>query len=107
MTDHEFPYDRDAWLERFLNGLAQMDSGGPAWPVACANGVALATFRARLRRGWSGERAATEPVREDKPKRKCNDASELDAVKNGVSRRSYRARVRAGADPVQAALPPE
>lgn len=51
-----------AAYERWLNRLALMDDGSPAWPVAVANGVCLTTFRKRLARGWSGERAATEPL---------------------------------------------
>jgi len=50
------------WLSGRYDGMAQLDNGEPAWPVARANGIAFHTFRQRLSRGWSGERAAKEPV---------------------------------------------
>lgn len=115
MTDakdgYEFPYDRAAYQQRWLDGLAQLDNGEPAWPVANANGIALKTFRQRLARGWSGERAATEPPREDRPiKSKPVSgggdlaALEAEALANGITRRAFRARVRAGHPPHLAAM---
>jgi len=93
--------NRQAALQRrkeaeslWLNGLAQLDNGEPAWPEAKANGISLTLFRARLDRGWTGERAAKESkhlIRENP-----NDPDEVEALENGVSARAYRDRVRLG-----------
>ncbi|MGR3795696.1 hypothetical protein [Vannielia sp. SX4] len=90
----DYPYDRAAFENRRRDSLAELDNGLPAWPVAEENGIAFSTFKARLKRGWSGERAATESTRdiEHDP----NDEWEVEALKNGLSVRAYRARVRAG-----------
>lgn len=79
---------------RWLNGLAQLDNGEPAWPEAKANGISLTLFRARLDRGWTGERAAKEAKRT--VRENPNDPNEVEALENGVSARAYRDRVRLG-----------
>lgn len=84
-----------AWLGR----LAALDDGSPAWPVADANGISETTFRARLRHGWSGQRAATQPLRVQSP----SSPWEAVAVACGVSVVAYRARRRAGYTHMQAA----
>lgn len=58
----KYPYDRAAFENRRRDGLATLENGLPAWPVAEENGIAFQTFKQRLKRGWSGERAATEGV---------------------------------------------
>jgi len=90
----EFPFDRGAFENRLRDSLAELDNGLPAWPVAEENGIAFRTFKARLRRGWSGERAATEGTRDISPN--PDDEWEKTALENGVSVRAYRARVQAG-----------
>lgn len=90
----EFPFDRGAFENRKRDSLAELDNGLPAWPVAEENGIAFSTFKARLRRGWSGERAATEATRDISPS--PDDEWEKTALENGVSVRAYRARVQAG-----------
>lgn len=67
-----FPYDRGAFENRKRDCLAELDNGLPAWPVAEENGIAFSTFKARLKRGWSGERAATEGTRTSPPIRMTN-----------------------------------
>jgi hypothetical protein len=90
----QFPYDRGAFENRRRDRLATLENGLPAWPVAEENGIAFQTFRQRLKRGWSGERAATEGVREV-----VHDPDyewEAIALKNGLTVRAYRSRVQAG-----------
>ena len=58
------------------------------------NGIAFRTFKARLKRGWSGERAATEGTRDIA--HNPDDEWEVTALENGLSVRAYRARVQAG-----------
>lgn len=89
-------------MYNWLDNLAQMEDGTPAWPVAQDNGISLNTFRARLRRGWSGQRAATLPLKDDRPRRPHNPWEEV-AIRCGVSRRAYRSRRRAGYTHMQAA----
>jgi len=74
--------------------LATLENGLPAWPVAEENGIAFQTFKQRLKRGWTGERAATEGVREIAPD--PDDEWEVIALENGLSVRAYRSRVQAG-----------
>jgi hypothetical protein len=90
----KFPYNRGAFENRMRDSLAALDNGLPAWPVAEENGIAFSTFRARLKRGWSGERAATEDTREISPN--PDDEWEKTALENGISVRAYRSRVQAG-----------
>jgi hypothetical protein len=90
----EFPYDRGAFENRKRDSLAALDNGLPAWPVAEENGIAFSTFKARLKRGWSGERAATEGTRDIYPN--PDDEWEKTALENGISVRAYRGRVQAG-----------
>ena len=90
----QYPYDRGAFESRCRDGLAALDNGLPAWPVAEENGIAFNTFKARLKRGWSGERAATEGTRDIAPN--PNDEWEVTALENGLSVRAYRSRVQAG-----------
>ncbi|WP_157779915.1 hypothetical protein [Celeribacter ethanolicus] len=90
----QFPFDRAAFENRYRDGLAELDNGLPAWPVAEENGVAFQTFKQRLKRGWSGERAATEGVREIA--HNPDDEWEVVALQNGLSVRAYRSRVQAG-----------
>ena len=89
-----YPYDRVAFENRRRDGLATLENGLPAWPVAEENGIAFQTFRQRLKRGWSVERAATEGVRETSPN--PEDEWEVVAIENGLSVRAYRSRVEAG-----------
>ncbi|PXW82938.1 hypothetical protein BZA02_102261 [Ruegeria sp. P4] len=89
-----FPYDRGAFENRRRDGLATLENGLPAWPVAEENGIAFQTFKQRLKRGWSGERAATEGVREIA--HDPDDEWEVIALENGLSVRAYRSRVQAG-----------
>lgn len=89
-----YPYDRVAFENRRRDSLASLDSGLPAWPVAEKNGIAFQTFRQRLKRGWSGQRAATEGAREITPN--PNDEWEVEALANGLSVHAYRSRVRSG-----------
>lgn len=96
--EYERPYvPRAEWLFHQLCGLASLSDGRPAWPVALANGIAEKTFRVRLSRGWSPDRAATEPVLKVRVG-ETNEWEQL-AVKNGISLRSYRARIKAGMSP--------
>lgn len=90
----EYPYYRVAFENRRRDGLATFENGLRAWPVAEENGIAFQTFRQRLKRGWSGERAATEGVREIA--HDPNDEWEVIALENGLSVRAYRSRVQAG-----------
>ncbi|WP_248411047.1 hypothetical protein [Aliiroseovarius sp. S2029] len=90
----QYPYDRVAFENRRRDGLATLENGLPASPVAEENGIAFQTFRQRLKRGWSGERAATDGVREIAPN--PDDEWEVVALKNGLSVRAYRSRVQAG-----------
>ena len=90
----QYPYDRAAFESRRRDGLASFDNGLPAWPVAEENGIAFNTFKARLKRGWSGQRAATEGVREIA--HDPNDEWEVTALENGLSVCAYRACVLAG-----------
>ncbi|MES0824958.1 hypothetical protein [Ruegeria sp. SCP11] len=90
----KYPYDRGAFENRRRDGLATLENGLPAWPVAEENGIAFQTFRQRLKRGWSGERAATEGVRE--MAHDPDDEWEVIALENGLSVRAYRSRVQAG-----------
>jgi len=90
----QFPYDRAAFENRRRDGLATLENGLPAWPVAEENGIAFQTFKQRLKRGWSGERAATEGVREIA--HNPDDEWEVIALENGLSVRAYRSRVQAG-----------
>jgi hypothetical protein len=90
----EFPYDPGAFENRRRDSLAVLDNGLPAWPVAEENGIAFSTFKARLKRGWSGERAATEGTRDISPN--PDDEWEKTALENGISVRAYRGRVQAG-----------
>lgn len=55
------PLSRPLGRPSALRGL-RLPDGRSALAVAAAGGVSVATFRARLRRGWSVERAALEPV---------------------------------------------
>lgn len=89
-----YPYNRVAFENRHRDSLASLDSGLPAWPVAEENGIAFQTFRQRLKRGWSGQRAATEGAREIT--HNPNDEWEVEALANGLSVQAYRSRVRAG-----------
>ena len=88
------PFDRGAFENRKRDSLAELDNGLPAWPVAEENGIAFSTFKARLKRGWSGERAATEGTRDISPN--PDDEWEKIALENGISVRAYRGRVQAG-----------
>jgi hypothetical protein len=90
----EYPFDRIAFENRKRDSVAELDNGLPAWPVAEENGIAFSTFKARLKRGWSGERAATEGARDIA--HNPNDEWEVTALENGLSVRAYRARVQAG-----------
>lgn len=90
----QYPYDRAAFENRRRDGLAVLENGLPAWPVAEENGIAFQTFQQRLKRGWSGERAATEGVREIAHNQ--DDEWEVVALENGLSVRAYRSRVQAG-----------
>lgn len=90
----QYPYDRVAFENRRRDGLATLENGLPAWPVAEENGIAFQTFRQRLKRGWTGERAATDGVREIAPD--PDDEWEVVALENGLSVRAYRSRVQAG-----------
>lgn len=90
----KFPYDRAAFENRRRDALATLENGLPAWPVAEENGIAFQTFNQRLKRGWSGERAATEGVREIA--HDPADEWEVIALKNGLSVRAYRSRIQAG-----------
>lgn len=90
----KYPYDRVAFENRQRDGLATLENGLPAWPVAEGNGIAFKTFKQRLNRGWSGERAATEGAREIT--HNPDDKWEVIALKNGLSVRAYRGRVQAG-----------
>lgn len=90
----EYPYNRPAFENRRRDSLASLDNGLPAWPVAEENEIAFSTFKARLKRGWSGERAATEGARDIT--HNPNDEWEVSALENGLSVRAYRGRVRAG-----------
>ena len=89
-----FPYDRGAFENRKRDSLAELDNGLLAWPVAEENGIAFSTFKARLKRGWSGERAATEGTRNISPN--PDDEWEKIALENGISVRAFRWRVQAG-----------
>lgn len=89
-----FPYDRLAFENRRRDGLAVLENGLPSWPVAEENGIAFQTYKQRLKRGWSGERAATEGVRE--MTHDPDDEWEAVALENGLSVRAYRSRVQAG-----------
>lgn len=90
----QYPYDRAAFESRRRDGLASLDNGLAAWPIAEENGIAFNTFKARLKRGWSGQRAATEGAREIA--HNPNDKWEVTALENGLSVRAYRARVQSG-----------
>jgi hypothetical protein len=90
----QYPYDRGAFENRRRDGLATLQNGLPAWPVAEENGIAFQTFRQRLKRGSSGDRAATDGVREIAPNH--DDEWEVIALENGLSVRAYRSRVQAG-----------
>ncbi|WP_143516846.1 hypothetical protein [Pseudooceanicola antarcticus] len=90
----EYPYDRGAFENRRRDKLATLGNGLPAWPVAEENEIAFQTFKRRLQRGWSGQRAATEGARE--LKRNPDDEWEAEALKNGISVQAYRSRVRGG-----------
>jgi hypothetical protein len=90
----QYPYDRGAFERRCRDDLAVLDNGLPAWPVAEENGIAFSTFKARLKRGWSGQRAATEGTRDIALN--PNDEWEVTALENGLSVRAYRSRVQAG-----------
>lgn len=81
------PFDRGAFVNRKRDSLAELDNGLPAWSVAEENGIAFSTYKARLKRGWSGERAATENTRDISP----NPDEEWDkiAFENGISVRAY------------------
>lgn len=96
-----FPYNRAAWENRYRDDLATLESGLPAWPVAEENGIAFSTFRQRINRGWSAERAATEGARQVTAD--PSDEVEAEAVRNGISVRAYRSRVRSGCPPMIAA----
>lgn len=103
--EYERPYlPKAAYRERRLNEMAVLADGRPAWSVARENGIAEKTFLARLRRGWSPDKAATASVR-------LVNASELAdeekwALENGISLRSYKARIKAGMPPAIAAVKP-
>lgn len=90
----KYPYDRAAFESRRRDDLASLDNGLPAWPVAEENGIAFSTFKARLKRDWSGQRAATEGARAIA--HNPSDEWEVTAQENGLSVRAYRARVQAG-----------
>jgi hypothetical protein len=90
----KFPYDPGAFENRKRDSLAELDNGLPAWPVAEENGIAFSTFKARLKRGWSGERAATEDTRDISPN--PDDEWEKTALENGIAVRAYRSRILAG-----------
>ena len=90
----KYPYDRIAFENRRRDGLATLENGLPAWPVAEENGIAFQTFKQRFTRGWSGERAATEGVRE--MVHNPDNEWEVIALENGLSVRAYRSRVQAG-----------
>ena len=90
----KYPYDRVAFENRRRDSLATLENGFPAWPVAEENGIAFQTFRQRLKRGWSAERAATEGVRAIAPN--PDDKWEVVALENGLSVRAYRSRIQAG-----------
>lgn len=90
----QYPYDRAAFENRRRDSLATLDNGLPAWPVGEENGIAFQTFKQRLKRGWSGQRAATEGARE--VAHNPDDEWEVTALENGLSVRAYRARVQAG-----------
>lgn len=81
--------------------LAAFADGSPAWPRADSAGVSPETFRARIRRGESAERAV-RPVRDAAPSDPFFEWEEL-AVSVGVSRRQFRARLRSGLAPFYAA----
>lgn len=103
--EYERPYlPKHEWQYQQLCGLAFLSDGRPAWPVAQANGIAEKTFRVRLARGWSPDRAATEHTRKDRADKL--DEWETIAAKNGISLRSYRARIRAGMSPSLACSQP-
>lgn len=103
--EYERPYlPKAEWQFQQLSRLASLSDGRPAWPVAQANGIAEKTFRVRLSRGWSSDRAATEPVL--KVRAGHTNEWEYLAVKNGISLRSYRARIKAGMSPDFAACKP-
>lgn len=48
--------------ELYLDGLAVDYYGRPAWPIARANGIPGEVYEKRIKRGWSGERAAKQSV---------------------------------------------
>lgn len=103
--EYESPFLKlGAYREKRLHEMAVLEDGRSAWSVAYANGIAEKTFLARLRRGWSPDKAATAPVRQDRAKNLTEN--ERDAIENGIPLRSYRARVRAGAPPILAAMRP-
>ncbi|GAA6189992.1 hypothetical protein [Litorivita sp. NS0012-18] len=90
----QYPYDRAAFENRHRDDLAALENGLPAWPIAEENGIAFQTFKQRIKRGWSVERAATEGVRETA--HNPDDEWEVIALENGLSVRAYRSRVQAG-----------
>lgn len=63
----------------------RLSDGRLAWPVAAAAGMSEATFRERLRRGLSPDRAALDPVR---------SAAEAGRLAAGVPRRRSSALMR-------------
>ena len=89
-----YPYNRPAFENRHRDSLAELDNGLPAWPIAEENGIAFQTFKQRLKRGWSGQEAATKGVREIA--HDPNNEWEVIALENGLSVRAYRGRVLAG-----------
>lgn len=90
----QYPFDRGAYENRRRDAMATLENGLPAWPIAEENGIAFQTFKQRLKRGWTADRAATEGVREVSPN--LHDEWEVMAIENGISVRSYRMRVQAG-----------
>lgn len=103
--EHERPYlAKAAYRERRLNEMAVLADGRFAWSVARENGIAEKTFLARLRRGWSPDKAATASVRLDNGSKLTED--EKMALQNGISLRAYRARIKAGMPPAIAAVKP-
>jgi hypothetical protein len=71
--------------------------------IAKQNGIKHATFLNRLCRGWSPERAATEPtIQQEREDRKWIDLAKL----NGIKYNTYTGRVRKGWTPEKAATTP-
>ncbi|ULT55429.1 hypothetical protein L1999_20315 [Neobacillus drentensis] len=74
------------------------------WKVAEQNGIPRQYVRNRLQKGWSEERAITDPVRPYKGlyKKYYHKCREI-----GLSREGFNKRLRMGMTPEQAATEPK